>query len=269
MDFEKDNIVIEDSLDGLFAEKTSSYVGHFFCYEGSCKVVFNNTELLFNKGNCMIAVVPQLITKVEPSDGFKVKGIYTSHPFLESCAPRNNHAIQGTLGLYFNPIWDLTPQEQQRCKTNFQIVEERFLDTSHAFYWDLMVSVVQTMFLDFYNFQVRIYGSSKVPEDRAFLMKRFMQMLEQGEYRHHREVAYFASELFVTPKYLSEVVKKTSGFSANYWISRFVTIEINRMLKDRSITLTQIADKFKFSSLAAFSRYVKNNLGIPPSAFRE
>ena len=60
MDFEKDNIVIEDSLYGLFAEKTSSYVGHFFCYEGSCKVVFNNTELLFNKGTARNSWCPAL-----------------------------------------------------------------------------------------------------------------------------------------------------------------------------------------------------------------
>ena len=46
----------------------------------------------------------------------------------------------------------------------------------------------------------------------AQLMEGFLEMLERGNYRQIREVAYYADKLCVTSKYLSEVPKKVSGF---------------------------------------------------------
>ena len=43
-------------------------------------------------------------------------------------------------------------------------------------------------------------------------MNRFLRMLEEGTYRERREVTYYADRLCVTPKYLSEVSKKASGY---------------------------------------------------------
>ena len=75
-------------------------------------------------------------------------------------------------------------------------------------------------------------------------------------------------KLCVTPKYLSEVCKKVSGFSANSWINRYASIELVHLLKDKSLSLTDIAYMFDFSSQSHFSRFVQNNLGQKPSAFR-
>ena len=269
MDFNTSNIIIENDLNGLLEERLANYVGHFYCTEGSCVIKFNEKELVFSQGDCMIITVPSMVSRIEPGEGFKTKAIYTSIPFLESCAPRNNYAIKGTLLLYVDPIWHLNESEKKICQHNFQQVEERLADTDHAFHRDLMMSVVQTFFLDFYNFQVRIYGNNDIKEQQSSLMMRFIDMLRNGEYREHRELSYFADKLCVTPKYLSEVSKKTSGFSANYWINRFTIIEINRLLKNRSLSFVEISEMFNFSSPAYFSRYVQNYLGESPSAHRQ
>lgn len=60
-----------------------------------------------------------------------------------------------------------------------------------------------------------------------------------------------------------------SGLPANYWITRYTALDISRLLRDRSLSFTDIADMFGFSSQAHFSRYVLNNLGAKPSDFRE
>jgi AraC-like DNA-binding protein len=74
--------------------------------------------------------------------------------------------------------------------------------------------------------------------------------------------------LCVTPKYLSEISKKSSGMAANFWINRFTILEISRLLRDKTISFTEITDMFNFSSTSYFSRYVQNNLGVTPSAYR-
>ena len=102
----------------------------------------------------------------------------------------------------------------------------------------------------------------------AQVMNNFIGMLERGDYRKNREVGYYADKLCVTPKYLSEVCKKVSGFSANSWINRYAAIDLVHLLKDKSLSLTDIAYMFDFSSPSHFSRFVQNNLGQKPSAFR-
>lgn len=87
-------------------------------------------------------------------------------------------------------------------------------------------------------------------------------------YRSHRDIAYYADKLCVTPKYLSETCKSISGSGAAYWINRYTSVEIARLLRDRSLTLTDIAYRFDFSSPAHLSRYIRQNLGISASEIR-
>lgn len=94
-------------------------------------------------------------------------------------------------------------------------------------------------------------------------------MLEAGTYREHREVTYYADCLCITPKYLSEVSKKVSGYGANYWINRYTILDISRLLRNKSLSFVQISDMFGFSSPAYFSRYVQQYLGVNPSEYRE
>ena len=56
---------------------------------------------------------------------------------------------------------------------------------------------------------------------------------------------------------------------ANYWINRFATIHIHRLLLDRSMSFTQIAYMFEFSYPPYFNSLVQNHLGKTPSAFKE
>ena len=100
-------------------------------------------------------------------------------------------------------------------------------------------------------------------------MERFLTLLERGDFRRNRELAYYADILFVTSKYLSEVCKKVSGFPANYWINRFTVLDISRQLRDKKRSFTELTDLYGFSSPSYFSRYVQKYLGASPSELRE
>lgn len=125
------------------------------------------------------------------------------------------------------------------------------------------------LFVDFFEFSSRIHGDANLSTETAELIARFVRMLERGDYVRNREVKYYASELCVTPKYLSEICKKVGGCSANWWIDRYVAVDLIHLLKDRRKTLTEIAAYFGFSSLSQFTRYVQNTLGSSPSSFRK
>ena len=100
-------------------------------------------------------------------------------------------------------------------------------------------------------------------------MEQFIDMLERGDFRKNRDISYYAGHLCVTSKYLSEVSKKVSGLPAAFWITRYASLDISRLLRDRSLSFTDISDMFGFTSLSHFSRYVQTNLGAKPSELRE
>ena len=127
---------------------------------------------------------------------------------------------------------------------------------------------VQMLILDFFDFHATLYKESDISTQYAAIMNRFISLLENGEYRAHREVTWYADKLCVTSKYLSEVSKSVSGYAANFWINRYTALDISRLLRDKSLSFVQISDMFGFSSPAYFSRYVLHNLGVSPTEYR-
>lgn len=275
---EQKNVIVADSLlhlsgsnYGLFCNDDCSnrYLVHAFCMGGHCRFVFNGREFELHKGDLMIVRKGRLIERMQPSADFKVKIIYVTSDFISLCSPQSNYGTKGQLALFLNPVMHLTPDQQDVCRSDFRMVEQRMADTGHHFRRDILIATVQMLILDFFDFHSHLYEETDISTQSASIMNRFISMLEDGAYRKNREVSYYADQLCVTPKYLSEVSKKVSGYAANYWINRYTTIDIARLLRNKSLTFVNISDMFGFSSPAYFSRYVQHNLGMSPTMYRD
>lgn len=266
---EQKNIIITHTLDGLGKGSNSNYLAHAFCTGGSCRFLFNAREFELREGDLMIVRKAKLVERIETSTDFRVTVIYVTPGFIELCTPQSNYGMKGQLALFLNPVMQLTPEQQEMCHSDFRMVEQRLSDTEHHFYRDMLIAAVQMLILDFFNFHSHLYGETDISTQSASIMNRFLAMLEEGTYREHREVSYYADRLCVTPKYLSEISKKVSGYAANYWINRYTALDIARLLRDKSLTFAHISDMFGFSSPAYFSRYVQRTLGVNPTEYRE
>ncbi len=272
------NIIAADSLRHLRGDNysffcdddcCSEYLVHALCTGGFCRFAFNGQEFELREGDLMIVRKGKLIEWMRPSPDFKVKIIYIASDFLQLCTPQSNYGMKGQLALFLNPVMRLTPEQQEVCRSDFRMVEQRLADTGHHFRRDILIAAVQMLILDFFDFHSHLYSETGVSTQSAAIMNRFLSMLEDGTYRQHREVSYYADRLCVTSKYLSEVSKKVSGYAANYWINRYTALDIARLLRDKSLTFVRISDIFGFSSPAYFSRYVQRNLGVNPTEYRE
>ena len=263
------DIIVADSLGIVKTDIEEQYLSHLLCLGGTCRFFFNGQEFELREGDLFIIRRRSLVEKIRPSADFRCKIIYAKPGFIELSTPQSNYAMKGQLSLFNNPVIHLIPEQQILCRRNFDILEQRVNNTEHLFYRETLINAMQTAILDFFDFHARIYGNTDISMQNASIMSRFLTMLEEGTYREHREVSYYADRLCVTAKYLSEVTKKVSGYAANYWINRYTILDISRQLRDKSLTFVQISDMFGFSSPAYFSRYVQQNLGVKPSDYRE
>lgn len=268
MEYKKD-IIVANRLGVVRMDSEEEYLAHLLCLEGTCRYLFNEKEFELHAGDLSIVRNRKQIGNIRSSDDFRCKIIYATPGFIELCTPQSNYGMKGQLALFLDPVMHLSPEQQIVCRRDFELLELRIKDTEHRFYREILINAMQTAILDFYDFHARIYGESDVSTQNASIMNRFLKMLEEGSFREHREVSYYADCLCVTAKYLSEVSKKVSGYAANYWINRYTALDISRLLRDKSLSFVQISDMFGFSSPAYFSRYVQQNLGVKPSDYRE
>lgn len=271
MGFDKSNLIIDHDLDRLATDEVDEWVAHILCYQGHCDFTFDDRPFTLSTHCAMIVRVQRLLENINPSSDFRAKCIYIKPSYVEFCTPRTNYGIKGSLSLFQNPIMRLNDEQFERLNMDFRYMEYRYNQDDHRFQDDIMYCCTQALFLDFFDFRASEYKDEKniVTEQNASIMAKFLNLLNEGNYVKHREVTWYADKLFVTSKYLSEVCKGVSGKAANYWINRYATIHIRRLLRDRDLSFTQIADKFEFSSPAYFSRFVQKNLGVSPSSFRQ
>lgn len=262
-------IQLSDTLAGLGTGPFENYLAHALCTGGSMRFDFNGRHFDFRQGDLLIVRKGKLIEHTACSDDFRVRVIYVEAGYIEHCTPQSNYGMKGQLALFMNPVMRLTPMQFDLCRRDFDNLEQRYAATDLPFHEEGVRCAMQMLIIDFFSFHASLYGESTHSSQYATIMNRFLAMLEDGVYRKHREVSHYASQICITPKYLSEVCKITSGHPANFWINRYTSLDISRLLRNKKLTIVEIADIFHFSSPAYFSRYVQRYLGMKPTDFRD
>ncbi|HUC82607.1 MAG TPA: helix-turn-helix domain-containing protein, partial [Flavisolibacter sp.] len=75
-------------------------------------------------------------------------------------------------------------------------------------------------------------------------------------------------KLYVTPKYLSETVKGTTGRTASEWIDAALAVEAQALLQNPDLSVQQVANELSFPDQSSFGKFFKKQVGISPSDYR-
>ncbi len=98
------------------------------------------------------------------------------------------------------------------------------------------------------------------------IFQNFIKLLEQHADKH-RDVKFYASELGVTPKYLSAVTHVYTGKSAISSIEDFVINKVKTIMGERAYSIQQICRLMNFNSQSFFGRYFKRITGMSPREY--
>lgn len=87
-------------------------------------------------------------------------------------------------------------------------------------------------------------------------------------FREMKSVGEYAAKLYITPSYLNEVVKETTGSPVSFWVQQAVVAEAKRLLSGTDLSIKEIAFSIGYNDQGYFTRYFTNATGEPPLAFR-
>jgi len=242
---------------------------HLICLAGTGSFVYGGSLYAIRKNDIVIAPHPELITSADCGKDLKVCFVYGDLKFINAQMPANHYGIKGGITLLSDPVIHGTKLEISLLKADFLNIKKRLCLADSDYYKESLGAAAAQMVYDIFMAHRRRDSAADFPQGASSVVKRLTELLESGETLHHREVSYYAERLNVSPKYLSETVRRLTGDSVIYLINRYAGPVITNMLKDNSFSITQIADKMDFSSVSYFSRYTKKLLGMSPAEFRK
>ena len=258
-----------DSIEDLAATARSNRILHIVPTQGSLS--FEQRETRYNVTAGDYVILPNAVLARDFAVSLDFKGLlFSLSPQVSfHIALRSDYGIVGHLSLLQNPVMRLTPETLKRCTEDIERLRARLLDASHLFHDELVSHLLAAHVLDLYDIHAKSRPNAAVSSRAAELLRRFTEELSKGSFRKHRDLAWYADKLCVTPPYLSEVCHKASGRGAGYFIDLFTASEIARALLQKKIPVRQIAEDFGFCTPSYFTRYVVRHLGLTPLAFRK
>ena len=99
------------------------------------------------------------------------------------------------------------------------------------------------------------------------LMYRFTTLIN-SECDRERSVEYYASQLGITPKYLSLVCRNKTGVNASKIIDAAVIHKAKALLQQQDLSILDVSQRLNFVSQSFFGKYFKQRTGISPSRYK-
>ena len=104
---------------------------------------------------------------------------------------------------------------------------------------------------------------------RPTLINRQFKSLLLSNFRQMKSPAEYATLLNISPSYLNEVIKETTGHPVSYWIHQEIILEAKRTLFYTNNTVKEVAYALGYADPSYFIRLFKKVTGSSPQQFRQ
>lgn len=190
--------------------------------------------------------------------------IFFTNDFL-NIAPTNFNLIKQFPYFHrnFSPIYSLT-----------KLQSNRFLDLMDEIYARFQTPTPDEFEIIKAYLTIILFEAKKIIENTSDyfhsraeeITYRFENLLRKSKKRLVRD---FASDLYISPIYLSECVKATTGKSAKQVITEYKIWEAKSFLSLTEESVDTIAELLGFDDRSNFINFFKKNVGKTPSIFRK
>lgn len=219
-----------------------------FFRAGTLRLRINLREVEFKEGD-LLAVSPGTVFEfLYVSPDLDLSMLAFSNSLMENWQKEDLLQIylQGRLFLHLS----LTEKEVQRMEQLFALLWEVVHD--RPFPRASVQSLISLCFHQLDFVRKRSQSTERQQHTRQEdIFNRFLELVNKYAVRE-RSIAFYADRLFLTPRYLSTLVRQASGRTVMDWVNEAVMQEAKLMLRHTDKLVYQIADELNFPN-ASFS----------------
>lgn len=246
-----------------------SFILMALCKHGKAQYSIDTREQTVKPGDLLFISERHIVDNYMASPDFECLCIMVSTEFYHGFIQNVKNVSSLLLFSMNNPVVSLTPREIQVYSNYYQTIREKMSDRGHHYRTNLVKALLLAMFYDMSNVIWRVEQQESKSQTRAdVIFANFIRLLEQ-HFRQERRVSWYAEQLCITPKYLSEIVKQVSKRTPNEWIDNYVILEIRVLLKNSTKSIKEIAEELQFPNQSFLGKYFKEHIGVSPSQYRK
>lgn len=246
-----------------------------YCVEGSVECTVNLTQYNLTSGTLLL-ITPGNIVRITQPNTLSGKQRFTiicaSTDFITSSGISTTKFMFEAIEVLRDPCIHLSDDEADLLRKYVDLT----LDIAKAqphFTRECIGGLVSSVFYQFAGFLIA--SKQKEELEKPVRSTRQRQMMEQfiklamTDHAQEHLVGYYADKLCVTPKYLSKIIKETSGRSVPEWLNELLILDAKNMLRHSNMTIKEISAQLHFPSQSFFFRFFKNHTGQTPTQYRD
>ena len=246
------------------------------CTEGMAQFDYDGLQIQLHKNDLYLYMAHSVVCNFMSSPDFNCRQIWFSRSELWNINMYSEVSLADLTYLKQHPTVHLSDEDVALLDDYFQLLCHRMRDQKPLLYSEIVRSLVSTMMLEMLC-MMRRDKEQKAQSDflennspgfhRRRLADKFMFLVEQSDGRLRR-VDDFASQLNITPKYLSTLLKETMNRRPSEMIKLFTLKAIERRLRFTDMTMQEISNDLNFPNPSFFGKYCKEHLGMTPLEYR-
>ncbi|MFD1134672.1 helix-turn-helix domain-containing protein [Paenibacillus urinalis] len=167
----------------------------------------------------------------------------------------------------------LSEQERQTIEQIVRNIKDEYSKNIDLYTKELVVSNLELLL----NYAKRFYGRQFITRESVYkdVVTKFEKLLNEHctleviARSGTPSVKSLAQEMGYSPNYLSDMLKKETGKTAQEYIKSRLLDLAEHLLLTTNEPISQIAEKLGFEQPSSFTKFIKTQLGVSPMDFRK
>ena len=267
------DVLLSDKLNRAYmptSPRRMTFILVALCTHGECRFNIDTQPVTIRKNDVVVISDRHIVDSFSATDDADGLVMMLSVNFFYEIV--RNVSDVSTLFCFSrsHPVVSLEDREVELFRSYFYFLKEKIGDPANKFRRNIVGTLILVMFYDLSNVILRVQEEThnKKQTRAESIFTKFIRLVEL-HFRHERKVGWYALQLGITPKYLSETVKSVSSRTPNEWIDSYVTLELRVMLKTSTKSIKEISDEMHFPNQSFLGKFFREHVGVTPTAYRK
>ena len=227
-----------------------------------------NLHDLHAKAPCVITLLPDFVLHVESaSKNCKVLILAHDDKFADDLQMQD-YSYRAKQAARAYPCNKLTKHQLQVSVQYFHLLREVLRQQNNPNVRDCVIKLTSSWFHYLQGIFSALYKRQAENSRAEQLTADFFALAEKNSCQH-KNIAWYAEQLCIAPKYLANVIKKTTGKTVGSWLGDYVVLQAKTLLTTSCLSVQQIADNLGFQNQSHFGTYFRRATGVSPRKYRE
>lgn len=241
--------------------------------QGKAHISLNGHFVDLNEGDFQLCYPKIVIADTLTSLDFQMRGVYIAPQIIPQLTQQLHYSWKLRTAFEDSYIFHFDKADCDAFTQIYDFLKAKACDSTLPNRDEVLATLFKGVSMEFIARLDRYFTEDTeevAPSDSPaskLLFNRFTELLDSTSQKLH-PISWWASQLNITPKYLSFICRSIVGKPASAIIQEAIIREANSLLQMPDLSIKQIADSLGFSNQSHFGTYYKRYTGKSPIAKR-